>query len=75
MGYTIRTRKYRYTAWYPFNHNTTRANWNITIAEELYNHEFHSEEIQNLASEKLFFKIKNKLKTQMKNGWRNALPR
>lgn len=75
MGYTIKTRRYRYTLWLPFNHNTEKADWNITIAEELYNQEMDMEENSNVCSKEEYFQIKAELKRQLKYGWREALPR
>lgn len=36
MGYTMRTSTRRFTAWVPMDNATLRANWNRTIAMELY---------------------------------------
>eukprot|EP00040_Diaphanoeca_grandis_P034611 m.215491 g.215491 ORF g.215491 m.215491 type:complete len:620 (+) comp33188_c0_seq1:219-2078(+) len=38
MGYSIRTGRWRYVEWFPFNDHTLKANMNITIAKELYDH-------------------------------------
>lgn len=75
MGYTIKTMKYRYTAWLPFDHITERANWSVAVAEELYKHDADAEENYNLAISDKFRKIKIKLNKQLRSGWRNALPR
>ncbi|XP_063706088.1 iduronate 2-sulfatase [Culicoides brevitarsis] len=50
MGYSIRTRQFRYTIWIPFNHETFAADWRTIIAEELYDHSFDAEERENIAS-------------------------
>eukprot|EP00038_Savillea_parva_P000752 m.98441 g.98441 ORF g.98441 m.98441 type:complete len:681 (-) comp10258_c0_seq1:18-2060(-) len=36
MGYTVRTANRRFTAWVPMNSTSLRANWNGTVATELY---------------------------------------
>ncbi|XP_046431986.1 iduronate 2-sulfatase isoform X3 [Neodiprion fabricii] len=74
MGYTIRTKEYRYTAWASFNSSIVKTDWSTIIAEELYYHKFDVEENLNLSTIPEFSRIKNKLRNQLKNGWRKALP-
>ncbi|XP_017760628.1 PREDICTED: iduronate 2-sulfatase, partial [Eufriesea mexicana] len=61
MGYTLRTNKYRYTAWVTFKPETKLPDWNDIIAEELYDHHNDKGENRNVASFKKYIKIKKKL--------------
>ncbi|XP_076293259.1 iduronate 2-sulfatase isoform X2 [Lasioglossum baleicum] len=74
MGYTLRTDKYRYTAWLKFNPQTRVPNWNRLIAEELYDHEIDKNENKNLVVFPRYHKLKETLRTLLKRGWRFALP-
>lgn len=74
MGYSLRTHKYRYTAWLPFTPENKTGNWDIILSEELYNHCYDSLENFNLARSPKFLKKKLELRTLLKNGWRKALP-
>ena len=38
MGYSVRTAQYRFTEWFKFNDDTLRADFNSTVAMELYDH-------------------------------------
>ncbi|KAK2588799.1 hypothetical protein KPH14_001674 [Odynerus spinipes] len=74
MGYSLKTHKYRYTAWIPFIPENKTGNWEIVLSEELYNHYDDSAENFNLARSPKFLKEKIELRTLLKNGWREALP-
>eukprot|EP00051_Salpingoeca_urceolata_P017080 m.230200 g.230200 ORF g.230200 m.230200 type:complete len:231 (-) comp18857_c0_seq10:395-1087(-) len=39
MGYSMRTKQWRYTAWYPWNQTTLKAEWSAPYAAELYFHD------------------------------------
>lgn len=75
MGYTLKTNDYRYTAWIPFAHETYKPDWDIIIAEELYDHRTDRAEDFNLAASLKMLNTKKYLRSLLKNGWRNALPR
>ncbi|CAL1683158.1 unnamed protein product [Lasius platythorax] len=75
MGYTLKTNDYRYTAWIPFAHETCKPDWDIIIAEELYDHRTDRAEDFNLAASLKMLNTKKYLRSLLKNGWRNALPR
>lgn len=49
MGYTLRTIRYRYTAWVSFSHVDKRPNWREILTEELYDHRTDTGENLNLA--------------------------
>ncbi|XP_074096078.1 iduronate 2-sulfatase [Cotesia typhae] len=75
MGYTLRTERYRYTAWVPFNNHNNTVNWKNIINEELYDHKNDPDEMINQQSNNYYFKIKTRLFKLLKSGWRKALPR
>ncbi|KAL6423024.1 hypothetical protein ACFW04_010480 [Cataglyphis niger] len=75
MGYTLKTNNYRYTAWIPFTHETCKPDWDIIIAEELYDHRTDRAEDFNIAASLKMLNTKKYLRSLLKNGWRNALPR
>ncbi|XP_054008489.1 iduronate 2-sulfatase isoform X1 [Hylaeus anthracinus] len=74
MGYTLRSNRYRYTAWLPFKPETKAPDWNNVIAEELYDHEKYESEIRNVANSLKYEHIKKELKILLQRGWRSALP-
>lgn len=74
MGYTLRTNRYRYTAWLPFSPGTKAPDWDTIIAEELYDHAIDSTENRNLAGFQDYVGIKKEMKALLQRGWRGALP-
>ncbi|XP_011860062.1 PREDICTED: iduronate 2-sulfatase [Vollenhovia emeryi] len=75
MGYSLKTSDYRYTAWIPFAHATCKPDWDIIIAEELYDHRTNRTENYNLAGLPAMLRTKEYLRALLKDGWRNALPK
>ncbi|XP_057339750.1 iduronate 2-sulfatase isoform X1 [Microplitis mediator] len=73
MGYSLRTSRYRYTAWVSFNKNS--SDWENLIAQELYDHSKDPHEMTNQQANIYYSKIKNKLFKLLKAGWREAMPR
>ncbi len=67
MGYTIRTRRHRYTEWLDFK---TRQ----VLARELYEHPNDSGEIANLADKREHAQVVTRLSKMLHAGWRAALP-
>ncbi|KAK3082780.1 hypothetical protein FSP39_005166 [Pinctada imbricata] len=79
MGYTIRTRDYRYTEWAEFSGPPKyKPNWDNLVGRELYNHDHTSpdilEENKNLVFDPKYQTIVKTLSKQLRAGWRNALP-
>lgn len=74
MGYTLKTNDYRYIAWLPFAHETCKPDWDIVIAEELYDHRIDRAEDFNVATAPNMLNTKEYLKSLLKSGWRSALP-
>lgn len=74
MGYTIKTKSYRYTVWLKFNVRTKTPKWKKIIAEELYDHRNDRAENINLADHGEYRIIKKVLFNLLRLGWRAALP-
>ena len=47
MGYSVRSRHYRYTEWVRFDTKTFEPDWTQVVAKELYNHLWDPEENEN----------------------------
>ncbi|XP_077277378.1 iduronate 2-sulfatase isoform X2 [Temnothorax americanus] len=75
MGYSLKTSDYRYTAWVPFAYETCKPDWDIIIAEELYDHRIDRAEDFNVEASPKMLKTKEYLRALLKDGWRNALPK
>ncbi|XP_015110723.1 iduronate 2-sulfatase [Diachasma alloeum] len=75
MGYTMRTKIYRYTAWIKFDNLRMTSDWNKLIADELYDHRVDPHEMTNQANNTDYLKTKIKLKKLLKSGWKRSLPR
>ncbi|XP_015434051.1 PREDICTED: iduronate 2-sulfatase [Dufourea novaeangliae] len=74
MGYTLRTNRYRYTAWLRFDSRARVPDWNDIIAEELYDHEIDKDENKNLVGFPGYLAQKEELEDLLRRGWRYALP-
>lgn len=61
MGYSIRTKRYRYTRWISFNNTNFKLKWNKIYGEELYDHIGDPDEANNLYIVPKYKYIKNKL--------------
>lgn len=48
MGYSIRTKRYRYTEWISFNNTLFTINWNEVHGLELYDHTIDPDESNNI---------------------------
>ncbi|CAG9810098.1 unnamed protein product [Chironomus riparius] len=66
MGYSVRTSRFRYTAWIKFNNKKFKRNWEKIFGEELYDHSFDPDENINLVNRSPELnQIKEQLKKQM----------
>ncbi|XP_045763330.1 iduronate 2-sulfatase [Maniola jurtina] len=61
MGYTIRTKRYRYTEWVSFNNTQFTRNWDKIYGVELYNHILDDEESNNLYLDPKYIHVRQKL--------------
>ncbi|XP_038213512.1 iduronate 2-sulfatase [Zerene cesonia] len=61
MGYSIRTKRYRYTEWISFNSTLLTKDWNTTFGIELYDHVMDPEESNNIHTKHKYKHIKSKL--------------
>ncbi|MBE7537795.1 MAG: sulfatase [Opitutaceae bacterium] len=68
MGYSMRTDRYRFTIWCPFD-----AMEKI-VTTELYDHEFDPAENENIAARPENAKIVRELTAKLRKGWRDARP-
>ncbi len=66
MGYSMRTKRYRFTKW------VHRGNPAKVEAVELYDHENDSQENTNVADDPQYSSVLAKLDAQWKAGWRGA---
>lgn len=72
MGYSIRTKRYRYTEWIKFNNTNFTPDWLEIYGKELYDHMIDPEENLNLASRPQLHFVTNSLHKQLVLGWRYA---
>lgn len=61
MGYSIRTKRYRYTEWISFNNTQFTGNWSQIYGIELYDHIIDDEEFNNLHLEPKYAHVRQKL--------------
>ncbi|XP_050098609.1 iduronate 2-sulfatase [Anopheles aquasalis] len=62
MGYSLRTARFRYTAWIQFNPDTFKRDWSILYGEEMYDHLIDEQENLNLADRPQLQLIKDSLR-------------
>ncbi|KAK6172188.1 hypothetical protein SNE40_015904 [Patella caerulea] len=75
MGYSIRTDQYRYTEWPGFSGPPAyKPEWETMFGAELYDHNSDPEENYNRADDPKYATIRNKLRDQLRTGWRKFLP-
>ena len=73
MGYTLRTKIYRYTAWVQFDNELMEPNWDEIVAEELYDHTNDPQENMNVVDLPQYSEQKRLLKETLRTGWRSKL--
>ena len=81
MGYAVRTRRWRYIEWVPFDKNPfpPQPKWDGVLGRELYDHTDNDSvenaaEATNLADQDGMADVVAKLSKKLRAGWRNALP-
>jgi len=68
MGYSLRTERYRYTAWFEIDlRKGEKASSEKVIAEELYDYQNDELETKNLADEKSYSKVREELANKLNN--------
>lgn len=72
MGYSMRTKDYRYIEWVTFNHSSFKMDWSEIHARELYSHAQDSLEDSNLAGLKQYQAVVDTLSKLLHQGWRHA---
>ncbi|XP_045459422.1 iduronate 2-sulfatase [Melitaea cinxia] len=61
MGYSIRTKRYRYTEWVEFNNTMFSRDWNKLYGIELYDHDLDEEESINVYDKHKYKNVKIQL--------------
>ncbi|KRT82129.1 hypothetical protein AMK59_4806 [Oryctes borbonicus] len=72
MGYSIRTKTYRYTEWVEFDSRIFRPNWDHVHDRELYNYALDPNENINLADRDEMEDVIETLRRKLIMGWRYA---
>lgn len=72
MGYSIRTKRYRYTEWVKFNNTNFTPDWTVNYGKELYDHMIDPGENLNLALRPQLDFVTKTLHKQLVLGWRYA---
>lgn len=67
MGYSIRTKRYRYTEWVSFNNTLFTIDWNKNYGLELYDHLIDPDEANNLYLVNKYKNIKQYLSTLLRS--------
>ncbi|CAG9864334.1 unnamed protein product [Phyllotreta striolata] len=70
MGYSIRTKRYRYTEWVEFSTKSFRPDWNVTFGRELYDHLIDIQENDNIVDREAMGEIVRTLREKLMLGWR-----
>ncbi|XP_039443397.1 iduronate 2-sulfatase [Culex pipiens pallens] len=65
MGYTMRTERFRYTAWIGFDPATFKRDWSQLYGEELYDHSIDPKENLNLLDRPQLGEVKSWLKLRL----------
>ena len=68
MGYSIRTKRYRYVEW---------QNWKTkaVVARELYDHRSDPDEMKNVVGEAQARPVAARLAKRLAKGWKSAMPK
>ncbi|XP_052899267.1 iduronate 2-sulfatase [Anopheles moucheti] len=66
MGYSMRTERFRYTAWIRFNSANFKRDWSTIYGEELYDHSIDPQENMNLSDRTPLMTIKDSLRMKLK---------
>ena len=75
VGYSMRTKKSRYTEWISFDSMSFRANWSDVHARELYLYDTDTLEMNNVAGLRQYSGLVGSLSKKLKLGWRGAVSR
>ena len=61
MGYSVRSRTYRYTEWVRFNRRSFKPVWSSVEAAELYDHSVDPGEDVNVADDPRYVEVRDML--------------
>lgn len=80
MGYSIRTRRYRYTEWIEFGDESSNkkkrrkvANWNRIYARELYSIDDDRDENENVVDDRRYSAVADRLAKRLRIGWQTNM--
>lgn len=73
MGYSVRTDRFRFTAWLRFDNITYQPDWDHIVAEELYDHKIDPSEDRNLVGKGSYARKRKALFGVLRGGWRSAV--
>ncbi|XP_038063308.1 iduronate 2-sulfatase-like [Patiria miniata] len=74
MGYSMRTKEYRYAEWLPFNNSNYHVDWSGLLARELYLYDQDPSEDVNVAEMPENIELVRAAAHQLRLNWRHALP-
>ena len=74
MGYSVRSRTYRYTEWVRFNRRSFKPVWRELAAAELYDHSVDPGEDVNVADDTRYVEVRDML-SKLNSRVEIALPR
>ncbi|XP_054707303.1 iduronate 2-sulfatase-like [Uloborus diversus] len=74
MGYSIRTKHFRYTEWVKFDNQACKPDRAVIVSRELYDHRTDPFEVVNVSDVESYANTVIELSRRIKKGWRNALP-
>ncbi len=71
MGYSMRTVRYRYTEWTPFDpFGEDRPSWEEIVGAELYDYKLDPEETLNRVDDPKYQQLRQSLSEHLRAGWR-----
>ena len=84
MGYSIRTKSWRYTEWFPFNDTALVPEMGTTLARELYDHTVHvgddmdfpgaASDLLNVAEDPVHAATVKEMAAMVREGWKGQRP-
>lgn len=75
MGYSLRTKKFRYIVWVKFSSTISKPNWKTVVAKELYDHRNDPNENYNVIEDERYKSYVRDLDRTLRQGWRKAIIR
>ncbi|KAJ8931406.1 hypothetical protein NQ314_015678 [Rhamnusium bicolor] len=73
MGYSMKTKRYRYAEWVKFNPKNFTIDWTTRYGRELYDHLLDPKENMNLSDRPELNAVIKKLRNKLILGWRHEI--